>query len=115
MYQSGHGVPQDTVRALRLFLLAAENGNMKASINLAKTFHLGIGVKPDAAMSFMWLQVAAEGGEDVGEALRTTSLEISERQLDQARRQALAWRAQHHLEVAPSTVASSDARASSTR
>jgi TPR repeat protein len=88
---------------------------MKASINLAKTFHLGIGVKPDAAMSYMWLQVAVDGGEDVGEALYTTGLEISERQLDQARQQAMAWRVQHHLEVAPSTVASSNSRVSSNR
>jgi TPR repeat protein len=47
MYQSGRGVPPDAVRALRLFLSAAENGNMTAAINLAKTFHRGIGVKPD--------------------------------------------------------------------
>jgi hypothetical protein len=32
---------------------------MKATINLANTFHLGIGVKPDSALSCMRLQVAS--------------------------------------------------------
>lgn len=107
MYQSGRGVPADAVRALKLFLLAAENGNMKATINLANTFRLGIGVKPDSALSCMWLQVASGAGGDVGQSLHTSCSEISDRQLKQACEQATEWRAQHHLEDAPSTAVSS--------
>jgi TPR repeat protein len=106
MYQSGRGVPQDPVRAVRLFLLAAENGNMKAAINLANTFHRGIGVKPDSVLSCMWLQVASDAGKEVGGSLHAACSEISDHQLNQARQQALTWRAQHHLAVAISTTSS---------
>lgn len=115
MYQSGRGVPADAIRALRLFLLAAENGNVKAAINLANTFHLGIGVKPDSALSCMWLQVVSGAGADVGQSLHTTCSEISDQQLNQAREQAWEWRAQHHLEDAPSTRTSSLSRGVSSR
>jgi hypothetical protein len=115
MYQSGRGVPADAGRALRLFLLAAENGNMKAAINLANTFHLGIGVKPDSELSCMWLQVASAAGGDVGQSPHTSCSEISDHQLNHAREQASEWRAQHHLEVAPSTQTSSVSRGFSTR
>ena len=55
MYQSGRGVPQDTARALRFFLLSAENGNMKAVVNLANVFRQGSGVKPDPELSYLSL------------------------------------------------------------
>jgi uncharacterized protein len=97
MYQSGRGVPQDRGRALRLFLEAAENGNMKAAANLANTFRLGIGVKPDLVLSCMWLQVAYDARKRKGQSLPTTCSEISDQQFNQAREQASAWRAQHHL------------------
>jgi uncharacterized protein len=106
LYQAGHGVPQDTVRALRLFLLAAGNGNLKAAINLARVFHLGLGVKPDPALSYMWLKVASDGGEDVTEALSIAAAEITDQQMNQARQQASAWRAQHHLDPVPTMLTS---------
>ena len=57
----------------------------------------------------MWLQIAAEGGEEVSEALRLTGVEISEHEIDQARQRAVAWLAQHHREPAASTLISSHA------
>jgi TPR repeat protein len=79
---------------------------MKAAINMANIFRVGIGVKPDPELAVMWLLIAADGGEDVKESLRTANLEINKHQLDDARQQARAWRAQHHLEAVPPDVAS---------
>jgi hypothetical protein len=101
--------------ALRLFLLAAEKGNMKAAINLANTFHLGIAVKPDSELSCMWLQIASGAGGDLGQSPHTPCSEISDHQLTQAREQAWHWRAQHHLEVGPSTQTYSVSRGFSSR
>jgi len=107
MYQSGRGIPQDTIRALRLFLLSAENGNMKAALNLANVFRAGIGVKQDPTPSYMWLQIAAAGGEDVAEALHVASQEIDEPRLKLAQQQAAAWWARHNHDATPESVASS--------
>ncbi len=105
---------QDTARALRLFLLSAQNGNMKAAVNLGEIFRQGTGVKPDLSLSYMWLQIASDGGEDVGEALRSVSATLGEHALDRARQQARAWRAQQGLAHGASMVASSPTAALST-
>jgi TPR repeat protein len=83
---------------------------MKAVVNLANVFHKGSGVKPDPELSYMWLLIAADGGEDVTEALHLASLAMSEHQLNEARQRAGAWREQHHLEPVRSNLASSDSR-----
>jgi hypothetical protein len=88
---------------------------MKAAVNLANTFHLGIGVKPDSELSCMWLQVASAAGGDLGQSPQKQCSEISDHQLNQAREQAWQWRAQHHLEVDPSKDTSTVSRGFASR
>ncbi len=88
---------------------------MKAAINLANIFRIGIGVKPDPELAVMWLLIAQDGGEDVKDSLRIANMEINKYQLDGARQQADVWRAQHHCDAAPSDVAPSESRELSMR
>jgi len=78
-----------------------------SSCGLANVFRAGIGVKQDPTPSYMWLQIAAAGGEDVAEALHVASQEIDEPRLKLAQQQAAAWWARHNHDATPESVASS--------
>jgi hypothetical protein len=105
LYESGHGVPKDAMEAVRLYLLAAGNGNAKAALNLGSVFANGVGVSPDHALAYMWLQVAAEWGEDVRDALGTEAKQLNDSEMRNAQEQALKWMAQHRLNSESASVA----------
>jgi TPR repeat protein len=96
--------------ALRLYLLAAGNGNAKAAINLAKMFHGGVALKPDHLLAYMWLRVAAHWGENLGGALRSEEESLSKEEILRANEKAASWLAQHRLGSGSSSLTSSLAR-----
>lgn len=97
--------------ALRLYLLAAEKGNPKAAVHLAQLFRGGAGLKPDHALAYMWLRVAADWGEDVQEALRNEAASLNESQTIQASQRAADWINRHRLNAESPTLTSSIADA----
>ncbi len=111
LYQTGRGVQQDALTALRLYLLAAEKGNPKAAVHLAQLFRGGAGLKPDHALAYMWLRVAADWGEDVQEALRNEAASLNESQTIQASQRAADWINRHRLNAESPTLTSSIADA----
>jgi hypothetical protein len=50
----------------------------------------------------MWLQIAADRGEDVSDVFESVSAKLEERQIKLARQQASAWQAQHHGDASSS-------------
>ena len=60
MYDDGLGVPQDSVEAVKWYLLAAEQGDTKAQSNLGIMYRLGVGVPQDSAEAVKWYRLAAE-------------------------------------------------------
>jgi TPR repeat protein len=53
----------DFKEALRLYRLAAQQGNVNAAYNLGLYYELGRGVRKNRQTSFKWYLLAAEGGE----------------------------------------------------
>ncbi len=62
-YSKGDGVPKDEAEAVRLYRLAAEQGNATAQINLAVMYAEGRGVPKDVAEAVKWYRLAAEQGD----------------------------------------------------
>ena len=64
-YHFGWGVAQQPVKSLRFTRLASSWGRDKSSFYMAEHYRCGIGTKPDAALSLIWLDRAiAQGNLD---------------------------------------------------
>ena len=55
-------MPQDYGLALRLYRLAAEQGDADAQNNLGGMYAEGLGVPADPVEAYMWFELAAEQG-----------------------------------------------------
>ncbi len=62
MYHNGQGVRQDYAEEGNWYRKAAEQGNVKAQVNLGVMYHNGIGVPQDYAEAARWSRKAAEQG-----------------------------------------------------
>ena len=62
MYAGGHGVPQNTVEAVKWYRMAAEQGDAEAQYNLGFMYDEGRGVPENDEEAAKWYQRAAEQG-----------------------------------------------------
>ena len=62
MYDSGKGVAEDAVEAVRWYRLAAEQGHAGAQFFLGQMYNSGKGVAEDAVEAVRWYRLAAEQG-----------------------------------------------------
>ena len=62
-YSNGQGVPKDEKEAVRLYRLAAEQGNAAAQTNLGWMYANGQGVTQDEKEAVRLYRLAAEQGE----------------------------------------------------
>ena len=62
MYENGQGVSQDDKEAVRLYTLAAEQGDAWAQYNLGVIYDEGEGVPQDDKEAVKWYRLAAEQG-----------------------------------------------------
>jgi TPR repeat protein len=60
MYDLGQGVPQDKVKAVKWYRMAAEQGHADAQYELGLAYYYGWGVAEDYAEAVKWLLKAAE-------------------------------------------------------
>ena len=63
MYANGQGVPQDDKEAIKLFRLAAQEGNAYAQFNLGSAYANGRGVPQDDKEAIKWYRLAAARGD----------------------------------------------------
>ncbi len=63
MYHHGKGVPQDYGEALRWYLKAADQGNVKAQYALGYMYYTGEGVPQNLNEAFSWYHKAADQGD----------------------------------------------------
>ena len=71
MYQSGRGVKQDTVEAVKWYRKAAEQGYAKAQFNLGVMYYNGEGVKRNPSKAKEWFRKACDNGhQNACDALR---------------------------------------------
>ena len=74
------GVPRDRVRAFRLMLEAARTGDAVAQHNVGVMYERGNGTAKDLAKARLWLQRAADrGNEEAGERLASLPTESTDR------------------------------------
>ena len=74
-YSFGLGVPQDLKKAVELYKIAAEAGNIEAQCSLAFCYRYAMGCEEDPKEAFRWWKISAEAGYphsscDVGECYR---------------------------------------------
>jgi hypothetical protein len=67
-YAQGDGVEKDSVKAVKLYRKAAEQGHSTAQFNLAIMYHNGDGVAKDSAEAVRWFLKAAEPGKSTSAA-----------------------------------------------
>ena len=63
MYDNGQGVTQDYKEAVRLYGLAAAQGDASAQVNLGVMYANGQGVTQDNVYAHMWWNIAASSGD----------------------------------------------------
>jgi hypothetical protein len=63
MFSNGQGVAQDYAEAVRLYRLAADQGDADAQFNLGVMFEYGQGVAKNRAEAIRWYRLAAAQGQ----------------------------------------------------
>ena len=66
MYNNGEGAPQDYKEAIRLYTLAAKQGNARAQYNRGVMAANGWGVLADYIIAHMWYNIASSNGYEKG-------------------------------------------------
>ena len=66
MYENGEGVSQNYAGAVKLYRLAAEQGNAEAQNNRAGRYATGKGLIQDYVMAHMWWNLANANGNENG-------------------------------------------------
>jgi len=70
-YFNGEGVPQDDAEAVRLFRLAADQGDPTGQANLGNMYKLGRGVSQDNVEAHRWYDLAIARAADETRTLST--------------------------------------------
>ena len=66
MYSDGRGVPQDYKEAIRLYKLAAKQGDSMAQFNVGVMYRNGWGVVTHYVVAHMWYDISAANGSEHG-------------------------------------------------
>ncbi|KAI9209236.1 uncharacterized protein BJ171DRAFT_454213 [Polychytrium aggregatum] len=65
-YQNGHGVDQDSTKAVELYCSLANRGILQAQISLGRCYDSGLGVEQDSTAASKWYSKAAHQGNGDG-------------------------------------------------
>jgi TPR repeat protein len=101
MYDTGHGVPQDYVEAVKWYRRAADQNLTDAQDALARMYFNGWGVPKDYVQAHMWANLAASSfsgtGSNIEAGLRDNiAAEMTPEQIAKAQRLAREWRSPGH-------------------
>ena len=92
MYANGHGVPQDDSLAVQWYARAASQGLALAQYNLGCMYNSGRGVEKDLPCGYMWLALAAEGGDSgAARAREAAAASLEPAQLEEAQQRLRQW------------------------
>ena len=91
-YNSGAGVPEDDVEAVRWYRLAAEQGHAGAQWSLGTMYADGDGVPEDDVLAYMWWNLsAAQGYGSAQESIDFIEGRMTREQIAQAERLSREW------------------------
>jgi uncharacterized protein len=93
MYFTGQGTPQNYKEAKKWFEKAAYQRHPRAQYNLGVIYCKGLGLPKDYFQAYMWWSLAAKGGHpDAKKNLDVISKGMTQAQIVQARKLAMAWK-----------------------
>ena len=101
MYQSGQGVAQDFVAALKWFRLAAAQGFAPAQVDLGWMYANGQGTLQEYERAHMWFNIAAAAGNsDALNGRELVANQMTPQQVAQAQKMARDCRQGNFLDLA---------------
>ena len=90
MYDNGHGVVQDYKEAVRLYRLAAAQGDVDAQYSLGEMYDLGQGVVQNYVRAHMWFMLSVANGATYASKNRDkVAKKLNSSQIQQAQEMAL--------------------------
>ncbi len=96
IYDRGHGVPQDHVKAVTWYRKAAEQGVVEAQNNLGVHYTNGHGVPREYLQAYKWFYLAAaRGNVHASRNRQLLAQRMSAGQISEARQLALNWIEEH--------------------
>ena len=97
MYNSGDGVPEDDVEAVKWYRKAADQGNAAAQFNLGVMYSSGEGVPEDLVQAYSWINLAAaKGYNKASEGKEILVKDMTSSQIEEAQRLSREWWAKHN-------------------
>jgi TPR repeat protein len=85
-------VPQDDSLAVQWYARAAGQGHALAQYNLGGMYNSGRGVEKDLLCGYMWLALAAEGGDSgAARAREAAAARLEPAQLQEAQQRMRQW------------------------
>ena len=76
-YMEGYGVPQNTLLAASMYLLAAARGHAGAQFNIGTCYARGLGAPVDYGLALKWYRRAAEQGDiRAGRAINLLAMKL---------------------------------------
>ena len=98
MHETGNGVPEDDVEAVRWYRLAAEGGDAESQYNLGRMYYIGTGVPEDRVVGYMWYNLSAGQGYWLADMEKDIAeLDLTREQIAEAQRLSREWIAVHPL------------------
>ena len=93
IYESGRGVRQDYVEAVKWYRLCADTAYDNCQLHLGRMYSEGTGVPQDLVIAHMWLNLAASHGGTVSKTLRDQIAErMTPAQIAEAQKLARDWK-----------------------
>ena len=92
-YYHGEGVPRNYKKAVRWFLLSAEQGIAEAQYNLGHMYVNGEGVPQEYVLAYLWWDICGfSGDKDCVKSRNLVEERMSKQQIEEAQEMASNWK-----------------------
>ena len=92
MYETGQGVAEDDVEAVKWYRKAAEQGHATAQYNLGVMHANGRGVVQNYVLAYMWINLSRmQGDEDARKGMEMLVDRMTKEQIAEAQKMAREW------------------------
>lgn len=86
MYQLGHGVGQDNLRAFQLFNFSARQGYAPAQMSLGHMYENALGTQRDPKRAYMWYTISSSADKSAKTLLELLKAQMTDNDMQEANR-----------------------------